>query len=140
MQAKLLRQLNATSTLGWLDHDAILNAYRIIDTDFFRNVQVEHALLILSHCVHDMSSEETTFICSAHSSLLSFVDFSALIFCQEGSNEEELSVMKNTDSCWTKSCIQRITKKFLLKHMADAMDGPLAVRKVFGNFSYKSQY
>ncbi|RDY00034.1 Small subunit processome component 20-like protein, partial [Mucuna pruriens] len=127
--AKLLRQLNATSTLGWLDHDAILNAYGIINTDFFRNIQVEHALLILSHCVHDMSSEETTFMCSALSSLLSFVDFSALILCQEGDSEEQLSVMKNTDSCWTKSCIQRITKKFLLKHMADAMDRSLSVRK-----------
>ncbi|KAL2332603.1 hypothetical protein Fmac_013816 [Flemingia macrophylla] len=127
--AKLLRQLNATSTLGWLDHDAILNAYSIINTDFFRNVQVEHALLILSHCVHDMSSEETTFMCSAHSSLLSFVDFSALILCQEGNSEEQLSVMKKTDSDWTMPCIKRITKKFLLKHMADAMDESLSVRK-----------
>ncbi|RHN69146.1 hypothetical protein MtrunA17_Chr3g0121561 [Medicago truncatula] len=127
--ANLLRQLNTTSTLGWLDHDVILNAYRIINTDFFRNVQVEHALLILSHCVLDMSSEETTFVSSAQSSLLSFVDFSALILLQEGSNEQELSVIQNTDGCWTKSCIQRIIKKFFLKHMADAMDGPLAVRK-----------
>ncbi|XP_020226475.1 small subunit processome component 20 homolog isoform X2 [Cajanus cajan] len=127
--AKLLRQLNATSTLGWLDHDAVLNAYSVINTDFFRNVQVEHALLILSHCVHDMSSEETTFMCSAHSSLLSFVDFSALILCQEGNSEVQLSLMKKTDNCWTKSCIQRITKKFLLKHMADAMDGSLSVKK-----------
>ncbi|KAK7331456.1 hypothetical protein VNO77_25681 [Canavalia gladiata] len=127
--AKLLRQLNATSTLGWLDHDVILNAYRIINIDFFRNIQVEHALLILSHCVHDMSSEETTFMCSAHSSLLSFVDFSALILCQEENGEEELSVMKYTNDCWTKSCIQRIAKKFLLKHMSNAMDGSLSVKK-----------
>lgn len=140
MKAKLLRQLNTTSTLGWLDHDAILNAYKVINADFFRNVQVEHALLILSHCVHDMSSEETTFVCSAQSSLLSFVDFSALILCQEGNSEQELSVMQNTDGCWTKSCIQRITKKFLLKHMVDAMDGPLAITKVFGDACYKSYF
>ncbi|KAJ1404603.1 Down-regulated-in-metastasis protein [Sesbania bispinosa] len=127
--AKLLRQLNTTSTLGWLDHDSILNAYRIINTDFFRNVQVEHALLILSHCVHDMSSEETTFVCCAQSSLLSFVDFSALILCQEGSSEQELSLMNNSYGCWTKSCIQRKTKNFLLKHMADAMDGSLTAKK-----------
>ncbi|XP_027334628.1 small subunit processome component 20 homolog isoform X2 [Abrus precatorius] len=127
--AKLLRQLNATSTLGWLDHDAILNAYRVINSDFFRSIQVEHALLILSHCVHDMASEETTFMCSAYSSLLSFVDFSALILCQEGNTEGELSMVKNTNGCWTKSCIKRIAKKFLLKHMADAMDGPLSVMK-----------
>ncbi|KAK8473806.1 hypothetical protein PHAVU_001G253000 [Phaseolus vulgaris] len=127
--AKLLRQLNTTSTLGWLDHDAILDAYRIINIDFFRNVQVEHALLILSHCVHDMSSEETTFMCSAHSSLLSFVDFSALILHEEGNSEEHMSGMKNIDSCWTKSCILRVAKKFLLKHMADAMDGSLSVIK-----------
>ncbi|XP_061369187.1 uncharacterized protein LOC133312060 isoform X1 [Gastrolobium bilobum] len=127
--AKLLRQLNATSTLGWPDHDAILNAYSIINTDFFRSIRVEHALLILSHCVHDMSSEETTFMCSAYSSLLSFVDFSALILYQERNSEQELSMMKNTDGGWTISCIQRIAKKFLLKHMADAMDGSLSVRK-----------
>ncbi|XP_047154008.1 small subunit processome component 20 homolog isoform X2 [Vigna umbellata] len=127
--AKLLRQLNTTSTLGWLDHDAILDAYGIINIDFFGNVQVEQALLILSHCVHDMSSEETTFMCSALSSLLSFVDFSALILHQEENSEEHMSVTKNTDNCWTKSCIQRVAKKFLLKHMADAMDGSLSVIK-----------
>jgi U3 small nucleolar RNA-associated protein 20 len=133
VQAELLRQLNTTSTLGWLDYDVILNAYSIINIDFFRNVQVEHALLVLSHCVLDMSSVETTFVCSAQSSLLSFVEFSALILSQEGISEQELSTMQNTDGCWTKSGIQRITKKFILKHMEDAMDGPLAVRKVFGN-------
>jgi U3 small nucleolar RNA-associated protein 20 len=61
--------------------------------------------------------------------LLSFVEFSALILSQEGISEQELSTMQNTDGCWTKSGIQRITKKFLLKHMEDAMDGPLAVRQ-----------
>ncbi|MCH95042.1 small subunit processome component 20-like protein, partial [Trifolium medium] len=90
--AKLLRKLNTTSTLGWRDHDVILDAYKIINTDFFRNCQVEHALLILSHCVLDMSSEETTFVCSAQRSLLSYVDFSALMLLQEGSSEQELSV------------------------------------------------
>ncbi|XP_058732408.1 U3 small nucleolar RNA-associated protein 20-like isoform X2 [Vicia villosa] len=127
--AKLLRQLNSTSSLGWLDHDVILDAYKNINTDFFSNVEVEYASLILSHCVLDMSSEETTFVYNAQSSLLSFIDFSALILLQEVSSEPELSVMPNTHSCWTKSCIQRTTKKFLLKHVADAMDGPLSVRK-----------
>ncbi|KAK2393598.1 ARM repeat superfamily protein [Trifolium repens] len=127
--AKLLRQLNTTSTLDGHDHGVILEPYKIINTDFFRNCQMEHALLILSHCVLDMSSEKTTFVCSAQSSLLSFVDFSALMLLQEGSSEQELSVMQNTDGCWTKSCVQRSIKKFLLKHMADAMDGPLAIRK-----------
>ncbi|XP_058787152.1 uncharacterized protein LOC131661580 [Vicia villosa] len=127
--AKLLRQLNATSSLGWLDHDVILDAYKNINTDFFRNVEVEHASLILSHCVLDMSSEETTFVYNAQSTLLSFVDFSAFILLQEVSSEHELSLTQSTHSCWTKSCIQRITKKFLLKHVADAMDGPLSVRK-----------
>lgn len=140
MQAKLLRQLNATSSLGWLDHDVILDAYKNINTDFFRNVEVEHASLILSHCVLDMSSEETTFVYNAQSSLLSFVEFSALILLQVVSSEQELTVMQNTHSCWTKSCIQRITKKFLLKHVADAMDGPLSVRKVHGNSCYKSYF
>ncbi|CAJ1855344.1 unnamed protein product [Sphenostylis stenocarpa] len=135
--AKVLRQLNTTSTLGWLDHDAILDAYKIINIDFFRNVQVEQALLILSHCVHDMSSEETTFMCSALSSLLSFVDFSALILHQEGNSDEHMSVMENIDSCWTKSCIQRVAKKFLLKHMADAMGGSLSFMKGWINLLHQ---
>ncbi|CAL0335754.1 unnamed protein product [Lupinus luteus] len=127
--AKLLRQLNATTSLGWVDHDTILNAYSSINTDFFRTVQVEHALLLLSHCVRDMSSEETTFMRSAYSSLLSFVEFSSVILRQDGNSEQELSIIKNTDDCWTKSCIQRIAKKFLLKHLADAMDGSLSIIK-----------
>ncbi|XP_054807809.1 U3 small nucleolar RNA-associated protein 20 isoform X1 [Prosopis cineraria] len=128
--AKLLRQLNATaSSMGWLNHDAILEAYESINSDFFRKVEADHALLVLSHCVHDMSSKELTFVVSACSSLLSFVDFSALIFNKEGNSDGELSVMRDTDGCWTRSCIQRITNKFLLKHMADSMDGVLSVRK-----------
>ncbi|XP_028759690.1 small subunit processome component 20 homolog isoform X2 [Neltuma alba] len=127
--AKLLRQLNATSSMGWLNHDAILEAYESINTDFFGKVEADHALLVLSHCVHDMSSKELTFVVSACGSLLSFVDFSALIFNKEGNSDGELSVMRDTDGCWTRSCIQRIANKFLLKHIADAMDGALFVRK-----------
>ncbi|GAU23586.1 hypothetical protein TSUD_385740 [Trifolium subterraneum] len=44
-----------------------------------------------------------TFLCSAQRSLLSFVDLSALVLLQEGSSEQESSVMQNTDGCWTKS-------------------------------------
>ncbi|CAL0335761.1 unnamed protein product [Lupinus luteus] len=76
-----------------------------------------------------MSSEETTFMRSAYSSLLSFVEFSSVILRQDGNSEQELSIIKNTDDCWTKSCIQRIAKKFLLKHLADAMDGSLSIIK-----------
>lgn len=139
MQAKLLRQLNATSSMGWLNHDAILDAYESINTDFFRNVEAEHALLVLSHCVHDMSSKELTFVVSACGALMSFVDFSALILYKEGNSDQELSVMRDTDGCWTRPCIQRITNKFLLKHMADAMDGVLSVRKVFCNVNFSHQ-
>lgn len=131
MQAKLLRQLNATSSMGWLNHDAILEAYESINIDFFRVVKADLALLVLSHCVHDMSSKELTFVVSACGSLLSFVDFSALILNKEGNSEGELSVMIDTDGCWTRSCIQQITNKILLRHMSDAMDGVLSVRKVF---------
>ncbi|KAI4344960.1 hypothetical protein L6164_012132 [Bauhinia variegata] len=127
--AKLLRQLNATSTMGWLDHDSILNAYESINTDFFKSVQVNHALLVLSHSVHDMSSEELTFGRSAYGSLLSFIDFSALIIHQEGNCDEELAMVRDSNGCWTKACIHRIINKFILKHMGDAMDRVLSVRK-----------
>lgn len=77
MQANLLHELNAPSTseMGGLDYDAILGAYEKINIDFFYDVQVEHALVILSHFVHDMSSEELILRQSAYRLLLLFVEF-----------------------------------------------------------------
>ena len=123
--------------MGLLNYDAILNAYNGINADFFRSVQVDHALLILSHCVHDIQSEDSSFRLCAYTSLVSFIDFSALILCQDDDNDEGLSVMKNSDICWRKPCVQRIINKFLLKHMGNAMDTEPSVKKVKSNFSHQ---
>lgn len=77
---------------------------------------VEHASLILSHCVLDTALEETTLVYNAQSSLLFFfVEFSALILLQVVNREQELTVMQNNHSCWTKSCILAHYKEISLK-------------------------
>ncbi|XP_065862754.1 uncharacterized protein [Euphorbia lathyris] len=120
--AKLLCELNATSALemGGLDYDTIINAYEKIDVDFFQSLQEDHATLILSHCVYDMSSDELIMRQSAYRSLLSFVEFSTLILGGE---------VSETDSNWTKVCVRRIINKFLLKHMGNAVKEGSSIRK-----------
>ncbi|WCJ33154.1 ARM repeat superfamily protein [Euphorbia peplus] len=119
--AKLLRELNATSALemGGLDYDAIINAYEQINVDFFLSLIEDHAILILSHCVYDMSSDDLIMRQSAYRSLLSFVEFSTLILGGE---------VSETDN-WTKSCVRRIMNKFLLKHMGNAVKEGSSIRK-----------
>lgn len=131
MQASLLHRLNETSYMGLPNLDAIEEAYESINIDLFRKVKFDHALVVLSHCVHDMSSKEQTSAVSACASLLSFVDFCALIINNEEISDRVLSVTSDTDGYWTRSCIQHIINKFLLKHMADAMDEVLPVRQVY---------
>lgn len=127
MQAKLLHELNATSAveMGGLDYDTILNAYEKIDVGFFYTVQEDHALVVLSHCVYDMSSDELILRHSAYKSLVSFVEFSVAILCGEDQNQ-----MTDSDGCWTRACIHRIINKFLLRYMGNAMKKRSPVRKV----------
>ncbi|XP_047333762.1 small subunit processome component 20 homolog [Impatiens glandulifera] len=120
--AKLIHELNATSTteVGSLDYDVIIGAYENIRSGFFQTVREEHALIFLSHAVHDMSSEELILRQSAYSLLLSFVEFSA-----------EIIGVKKLDGCWTEACIHKIVNKFLLKHMGDAMTKESSVQKIW---------
>jgi hypothetical protein len=69
--AKLLRQLNTTYSLGWFDHDVILDAYKILIPISLEMWEwnMHH---LFYHTVLDMSSEETTFVYNAQSSLLFF--------------------------------------------------------------------
>lgn len=123
LQANLLRELNAPSTseMGDLDYDTILGAYDKIKIDFFYNVREEYALVILSHFVHDMSSEELILRQSAYRVMLLFVEFSGQILDQDVNNEK---------GCWSAACIERIINKFLLKYMGDAMNKEASVQKV----------
>ncbi|KAI8539167.1 hypothetical protein RHMOL_Rhmol09G0160300 [Rhododendron molle] len=122
--AELVRELNSTFAMemGGLDYDGIINAYEKINKDFFYTVREKHALLILSHAVHDLSSEELVLRQSGFKLVLSFVEFSAEILDRE---------MKSDDQSWSESCIQRTINKFLLKHMGDAMNKEASIRKVW---------
>ncbi|KAI8538103.1 hypothetical protein RHMOL_Rhmol09G0076200 [Rhododendron molle] len=122
--AKLVRELNSTSAMemGGLDYDSIIGAYEKISKDFFYTVKEKHALLILSHAVHDMSSEELILRQSAFRLLLSYIEFSAELLERE---------MKSDDRSWSESCIHQIINKFFFKHMGDAMNREASTQKVW---------
>ncbi|XP_011045607.1 PREDICTED: U3 small nucleolar RNA-associated protein 20-like [Populus euphratica] len=126
--AKLLHELNATSAteMGGLDYDTVFKAYEKVGVGLFYTIPVDQALVILSHCVYDMSSVDITLRHSAYSSLLSFVEFSSAILCGEDQNQQ---VITNCEGCWTRASIQRTINKFLLKYMGNAMKARSSVRK-----------
>ncbi|XVF29034.1 hypothetical protein REPUB_Repub15cG0084600 [Reevesia pubescens] len=131
--ARHVRQLNATSAfeLDELDYDTIGKAYEEIGIGFFHAMPVEHALLILSQSVHDMSSDELILRHHAYRLLLTFLDFSTKILGQEDTDHHETAeeMMTDDECCWTRACVQRIINKFLLKHMGDAISKGISVRK-----------
>lgn len=122
MQANILRELNATSAMeiSGLDYDKVLSAYENVNAEFFYTVEEVHALPILAHAVHDMSSQEMILRQSAFRLLLSFVEFSGEIL--NGSLE--------SNETWSRASIQPIVNNFLLKHMGNAMNKEGAVKKV----------
>ncbi|XP_058180952.1 uncharacterized protein LOC131299427 isoform X1 [Rhododendron vialii] len=122
--AKLVRELNSTSAMemGGLDYDSVIGAYEKISKDFFYTVKEKHAIVILSHAVHDMSSEELILRQSAFRLLLSYIEFSAELLERE---------MKSDDRSWSESCIHQIINKFFFKHMGDAMNKEASTHKVW---------
>ncbi|CAA2935324.1 small subunit processome component 20 homolog [Olea europaea subsp. europaea] len=122
--AKLLRQLNATSAIemGGLDYDRIISAYEKINSDFFYSVREEHALLLLSHSIHDMSSEELILRQSAFKLFLSFIEFAGEILN---------GMLKCDQEMWSEASIHRIVKDFILKHMGNAMVKGSSCQKVW---------
>ncbi|KAL2923314.1 Small subunit processome component 20-like protein [Bienertia sinuspersici] len=138
--AKLICELNATSTkeMGDLDFDIIVNAYDNITTEYFVGVREDQALVILSHCIYDVKSDEIVLRQSAYKSLLSFIEFSALIIGQ-GMRTMEVPEQKMAidDSHWTHNHIQRIVNNFLLKHMGDAMSKVTTMQKEWIGLLYE---
>lgn len=126
--AKLVRELNATSGMD-MDFDTIFNAYDQVSVDYFRHINDDQALVILSHCIYDMMSEEFTIRRKAYGSLLSFVDFSALVTGEVEADRVQQIIMVADRSSWTDAHIQRIVNKFLLKHMGDAMSKEASKRQ-----------
>lgn len=125
--AKLVRELNATSAMevGDLDYETIFKAYEEISIEFFYSVRDDHALVLLSQFVYHMSLEDVTLRHSAYRSLLLFVEFSALVLCQDVKNQ----MLLVDGGYWTGACIHRIIDKFLLKHMGYAMNKEISVLK-----------
>ncbi|OWM88808.1 hypothetical protein CDL15_Pgr020762 [Punica granatum] len=129
---KLVRELNSISAMeADLDYDTIIGAYETITTDFFSSVREEHALLVLSQCVHDLSSTELILRDSAYRSLLALIDFCAqIVDREEKDNQEEPEAMVVVENCfWDKSSVHRVVEKFLMKHIGEAMKKGAPSRK-----------
>ncbi|XP_031736395.1 small subunit processome component 20 homolog isoform X2 [Cucumis sativus] len=134
--AQIIRGLNATSAMeiGGLDFDTIVNTYEKISVDFFCATSEEHALVVLSQCMHDMSSEELILRHSAYRCLLSFVEFSSSVLGQGGiSHQESSDNITLYDNSWSKESIMRLTNKFIFKHMGEAMNRETSVKKEWIN-------
>lgn len=119
--------------MGGLDYDSVVAAYEKISIDLFYTTGVDDALVILSHFVYDMSSEELILRHSAYRSFLSFVEFSSLILDGEKPSAQE--AMQTVDEgLWTRASIQHIINKFILKYMGEAMTRGSKVKKVWKFF------
>ncbi|XP_062109162.1 uncharacterized protein LOC133819824 isoform X2 [Humulus lupulus] len=132
--AKLVCDLNATSTMevGALDYDTIINSYEKISANFFNTVPEDQSLLILSHCVYDMSSGELILRHSSYRLLLSFLEFAAEVLSHV-ENNLEMPHSKKTGDDWAVGSIKRIINKFLLKHLGNAMKGEASLKKEWIN-------
>ncbi|KAI6693975.1 hypothetical protein NL676_021685, partial [Syzygium grande] len=130
---KLINELNATSSMEieGLDYDRITNAYEKISFDLFYSVEVDHALIILSQFVYDMSSDESILRHSAYRSLHAFIEFSTKIIDRDMKGVEKMleGMVVHDSSWWTKSSVERIVDKFLLKHLGEAMRKKAPIRK-----------
>ncbi|XP_010257842.1 PREDICTED: small subunit processome component 20 homolog [Nelumbo nucifera] len=130
--ARLVRELNAISAMemGEMDFDTRISAYENISPEFFSTIKDTHALIILSHCVYDMSSEELILRQSASRLLLSFFQFAAQILGSEAQGDEQIYEARgDVDISWTKVSVQRIIEKFFLKHMGTAMCKEVSIQK-----------
>nr|XP_043629943.1 small subunit processome component 20 homolog [Erigeron canadensis] len=122
--AKLLHEFSATSTteMDVLDYDVINGAYEKINIEFFCSVRKEHALIILSHCVHDMSSHDLILRNGAYRLLLLFVDFCSKILSRE---------LVSYSGFWSDACIKNTINNFILKYMGHAMNKGTSVKQVW---------
>lgn len=143
--AKLVRELNAVSSsdIDELDYDTRSGAYNVIRPQLFSQLRVDHAVVVLSHCVYDMSSEELIFRQSASRSLQSFIEFASSILSRDVKDSQEMLshdraglVTKNlvpdtvdNSTTWSNSCIQQIIKRTFLQNMGKAMGKDISIQK-----------
>jgi U3 small nucleolar RNA-associated protein 20 len=107
--------------IGGLDYDIVIGAYEKINKDLFYTLQKEHVLVLLSHAVHDMSSEEMILRQSAYGLLVCFVEFAGEIM-----DGKEVA----GPGCWSEAGVKQIMSNFILMHMGNAMSKETSVQKV----------
>ncbi|ERN01577.1 U3 small nucleolar RNA-associated protein 20 [Amborella trichopoda] len=134
--AELLQGLNAVSAteIDEFDYDTRISCYEKIE--WSPGVKESHAVVVLSHCVYDMSSEELLLRQSASRSLLSFVQFAASVLDHKAEENKDsllhdqvgeesvpgsLAKLKAQGSC-TRERMPHIIKKKLLLHIKEAMN------------------
>ncbi|KAI3984708.1 hypothetical protein MKX01_039325 [Papaver californicum] len=129
--AKFVHDLNAMSIseMDELDYDTRINAYESVNSGFFYRLRKDHALVILSHTVHDLSSEELIIRQSASRLLLSFIQFSSKVLGSDPMDCEEMIEPMAASETWTKACVERIIKNFILKHMGEAMSREISIQR-----------
>lgn len=103
-----------------LDYEKIVKAYVEINEDFFNKSSEQHAMIILSQSIYNISSESIMLRGSAQKLLSSFIDFSASILCEEASAHSEFG--KEVNGSWTGDRILCILRNFILKHIGDAIN------------------
>ncbi|CAH2077407.1 unnamed protein product [Thlaspi arvense] len=125
--AKRVRDMNAISAMEVddLDYEKIVNAYVEIDADFFNRSSVQHTMIILSQSIYNISSESIMLRGCAQKLLSSFIDFSSSVLCQEASADSGFGkgVKIADDASWTQVRVLSILRKFILKHIGDAISG-----------------
>ncbi|KAI3837631.1 hypothetical protein MKX03_029756 [Papaver bracteatum] len=129
--AKFVHDLNAMSMseMDELDYDTRINAYESVNSGFFYRLRKDHALVILSHAVHDLSSEELIIRQSASRLLLSFIQFSAKVLGSDPMDCEDMIEPMVVSETWTKKCVEPIIKNFILKHMGEAMSREISIQR-----------
>ncbi|KAI3979780.1 hypothetical protein MKX01_013875 [Papaver californicum] len=129
--AKFVHDLNAMSIseMDELDYDTRINAYESVNSGFFYRLRKDHAIVILSHAVHDLSSEELIIRQSASRLLLSFIQFSSKVLGSDPMDCEEMIEPMAASETWTKACVERIIKNFILKHMGEAMSREISIQR-----------
>ncbi|RZC52306.1 hypothetical protein C5167_020735 [Papaver somniferum] len=129
--AKFVHDLNAMSMseMDELDYDTRINAYESVNSGFFYRLRKDHTLVILSHAVHDLSSEELIIRQSAYRLLLSFIQFSSEVLGSDPMDCEEMIEPVVASETWTKEYVESIIKNFILKHMGEAMSREISIQR-----------
>ncbi|KAG0488446.1 hypothetical protein HPP92_007018 [Vanilla planifolia] len=135
----LLQKLNAMSSvdIGELDYDTRVIAYETISPALFSSHVADHALVILSQCIYDISSDELILRQCASKSLLAFIHFASSLLKKDTENsladgaacKEAPTGVETGQLNWTKAGIQCVIKSIFLKNMKESMTKDISIQK-----------